>query len=370
MMIRNITKSEQIMTELKRLISEGSYKSGDKFPSENALAGQFHTTQLTMNKVTSQLVAEGLLIRKQGVGTFIQKQKKLSFDIIVENMYDNEATKLEDSQVEILQGILKSCNEKDISFNFLPFYNDEKTESILAGIKSGEIASDGHIFLKSQGYESLIGNFEKENINYVIFDYLGEKHYNTVVKERKKYIISAMEAVKSLGVNKIAFLGEEGKENTYDSIKYNSFIEGVDKLGFKKDFNYKLTGFDKGTGRDIKPEVAKKIISELEKSISSFQAVFIERNPQVNTVVEYLNKIDRTDIVLMVFGNVRIRTRYKGSLLMVQSDYTGFGKELVSFLERRINGDVNKKVLFPCELALYQNGNLTSMQKNKEGGLL
>ena len=71
MKINSVFKSAQLLIEIKKLINEGEFKPGDKFHSEQELAKIFETTQVTINKVTSQLVAEGLLFRKQGVGTFI-----------------------------------------------------------------------------------------------------------------------------------------------------------------------------------------------------------------------------------------------------------------------------------------------------------
>jgi len=81
MKINSVFKSAQLLIEIKKLINAGEYKPGDKFHSEQELAKIFETTQVTINKVTSQLVAEGILFRKQGVGTFINHKAPVKLEI-------------------------------------------------------------------------------------------------------------------------------------------------------------------------------------------------------------------------------------------------------------------------------------------------
>ena len=81
MKINSVFKSAQLLIEIKKLIIVGSFKPGDKFHSEQELAKIFETTQVTINKVTSQLVAEGLLFRKQGVGTFVNCELSKKTDL-------------------------------------------------------------------------------------------------------------------------------------------------------------------------------------------------------------------------------------------------------------------------------------------------
>lgn len=55
----------------RQLLSDGTYKPGDKYPSERELAEKYKVSRATANKVISNMVAEGLLQFRPGVGTFV-----------------------------------------------------------------------------------------------------------------------------------------------------------------------------------------------------------------------------------------------------------------------------------------------------------
>lgn len=63
--------------QLKELLSEHirESKHGDPIPTENALCDQFGVSRPTVRQAVSELVAEGYLIKIQGRGTFVSKQK-------------------------------------------------------------------------------------------------------------------------------------------------------------------------------------------------------------------------------------------------------------------------------------------------------
>ncbi len=52
-------------------ISKGEYGVGDLIPSENQLCKLYNVSRSTSQKALDELVNEGILIRKQGVGTFV-----------------------------------------------------------------------------------------------------------------------------------------------------------------------------------------------------------------------------------------------------------------------------------------------------------
>ncbi len=52
-------------------ISKGEYGVGDLLPSENQLCKMYNVSRSTSQKALDELVHEGILTRKQGVGTFV-----------------------------------------------------------------------------------------------------------------------------------------------------------------------------------------------------------------------------------------------------------------------------------------------------------
>lgn len=62
---------QQLMIRLKNDISAGIYPSGARIPSEQQLCETYNVSRVTVRKAILDLVQEGLLVRRQGKGTFV-----------------------------------------------------------------------------------------------------------------------------------------------------------------------------------------------------------------------------------------------------------------------------------------------------------
>jgi GntR family transcriptional regulator len=61
----------QTATALRTRIADGTWKEGDRLPPEWELCEQFGVSTITMRRAVGTLVAEGLVARLQGKGTFV-----------------------------------------------------------------------------------------------------------------------------------------------------------------------------------------------------------------------------------------------------------------------------------------------------------
>ena len=59
---------------LRELIESEEYKNGKMLPKEIELAEQLHISRNTLRQAINQLVFEGLLVRKKGVGTKVARK--------------------------------------------------------------------------------------------------------------------------------------------------------------------------------------------------------------------------------------------------------------------------------------------------------
>lgn len=66
-----VTLFEQVSQSISRLISEGHWKPGEMLPNEAELAKSFNVSQGTMRRALKMLVENGVLVRRQGRGTFV-----------------------------------------------------------------------------------------------------------------------------------------------------------------------------------------------------------------------------------------------------------------------------------------------------------
>jgi GntR family transcriptional regulator, histidine utilization repressor len=66
---------ERIKLSIREKIDLGELKPGDRISSELELAALFKASRMTANRALKELTAEGLIIRIQGVGSFVAKPK-------------------------------------------------------------------------------------------------------------------------------------------------------------------------------------------------------------------------------------------------------------------------------------------------------
>ena len=64
---------EQIVEGVKREISEGRLRPGQSLPSFRALAEELLVSVITVKRAYEELEHEGIIYRKQGLGTFVSE---------------------------------------------------------------------------------------------------------------------------------------------------------------------------------------------------------------------------------------------------------------------------------------------------------
>jgi GntR family transcriptional regulator len=82
----------QLKEKLKEKIKEGSWKENQKVPSERELMDIFKISRATARKALAELMIEGLIVRRQGIGTFVAKSKVLQ-NLIGELSFAQQAIK-------------------------------------------------------------------------------------------------------------------------------------------------------------------------------------------------------------------------------------------------------------------------------------
>lgn len=73
----NLPLYYQIMSMIKRGITNGMLKPGDLLPTEEQFCKRFDVSRTTIRQAFAALVKEGSIVRVQGKGTFIAQQQKL-----------------------------------------------------------------------------------------------------------------------------------------------------------------------------------------------------------------------------------------------------------------------------------------------------
>ena len=78
---------------IKNNICNGVWKVNDKIPSESELVKQLGYSRMTINRALRELTADGLLVRVQGVGSFVAEGQGHSALFQINNIADEIATR-------------------------------------------------------------------------------------------------------------------------------------------------------------------------------------------------------------------------------------------------------------------------------------
>lgn len=65
----------QLSDQFRQMIETGELKTGDRFPAELDLVKQLGVARITVRHAIDELVQDGLLVRRQGKGTFVAAPK-------------------------------------------------------------------------------------------------------------------------------------------------------------------------------------------------------------------------------------------------------------------------------------------------------
>lgn len=77
-----------IKEHIRNRIANGELQTGERIPSEAELVELFNTSRMTVNRALRELSGEGLLIRRQGQGSFVAEQQALSALLEVKSIAD------------------------------------------------------------------------------------------------------------------------------------------------------------------------------------------------------------------------------------------------------------------------------------------
>ncbi|MBM6842035.1 GntR family transcriptional regulator [[Clostridium] spiroforme] len=102
---------EQIMDQIKKMISHGDLKVNDPLPSVRALAKELKISALTVKKAYDNLEAEGFTTTIHGKGTYVSS---INQDILLEETKKEIEKLLEKAIIKARQSGISDSQIKDI----------------------------------------------------------------------------------------------------------------------------------------------------------------------------------------------------------------------------------------------------------------
>ena len=158
----------QLMMRLKNDMIAGVYPPGAKIPSEQVLCETYHVSRVTVRKALLDLVLAGLLVRRQGKGTFVA-DKRLQRDLQSISSFSYACGRM---------GLAASAKVVSIAWEAA---QPEDTERL--GIAEGgrvlevcrvRLCSGEPVMLETNRFPEAFAYLEHENLTGSLYDLLGK----------------------------------------------------------------------------------------------------------------------------------------------------------------------------------------------------
>lgn len=182
----------QLKERIKQKINENKLDTGDLIPSERVLARKYKVSRPTIRQALSELVNEGLLIRRKGRGTFVAKpkidygfiQRLTTFYEDMNNKGYQLKTNIRVKEIrQVTKGISKKLNlnrgQKVIFLDRIRYINEEPIVRVINFVPYEKCPELMNIDLKNKSLYKVLD--EKFNIKY----YKAEISLEPVVAEKR-----------------------------------------------------------------------------------------------------------------------------------------------------------------------------------------
>jgi GntR family transcriptional regulator, histidine utilization repressor len=103
---------EEVKFFLKQGLEKGTWRPGQKMPSEPDLTGRFGVARMTVNRALKELQAEGLIERRQGVGTFAAQLHRVSSSLTIRDIHEEILARGHAHRVQVRLAREESASEE------------------------------------------------------------------------------------------------------------------------------------------------------------------------------------------------------------------------------------------------------------------
>lgn len=224
--------SNQLHVILAKEIEAGVYPSGERFPSERALAERFGVSRPSVREAIAQLLAEGFLFRTVGRGTFISEQRsepersitrtsrQISF-WISESIFHF----VQPGYNQILTGVTDACRQRGYRVQFHSI--DETKQSVDLNFSNGVgvTSVDGNLVVGGVS-RHVLERLRRLDTPLLLADLLvAEEELASIQIDYASGTRQAIEYLQELGHTDISFIGFPGSQ------KYEAFWQSLEILG-------------------------------------------------------------------------------------------------------------------------------------------
>lgn len=312
----------KLSSHLKALI--GKMKLDQKMPSENDLCNEFSISRMTVNKVINALVAEGLLYRRKGSGTYVKsstsEKQPLRFLLPCQDFFLYDCTY---NLRLFLSGVMQGAARSGLEVKTVPVSKFNNPNNIDWGALS-DFNEETQVIVSGFWFSEVLPILRERNCKVAFLDFAfapGKKYPGYFKKwlllksDGRKMIKEMVLSLANSGRKKIAFL-------------FNSYPKD-DPLnaGFRD--GLAAAGLDFSQERCIYSENTDDMYDFFLKKTDSFDSVIISHNSLVRTALTLLKASGKRipeDVAVMAFNDHERFLNYDPPLAAAAFPYVNAGE--------------------------------------------
>ena len=359
----------QIYEDLIRGISDGSYPTGSRLPSEKELADLYSVSRITSKKALEMLADRGMIMRKPGKGSFVLDSSRQNSELQTpdyESFADSDSAgeitpqdTAEKRQLfgvimdmfdptfgcELLQGIEYECRRlrTDLMLRFTYGSGEEEARAISDMRARG---AQGILLMCSQNetYNENVLKLCVEKYPLVFFDRdMKGLPVPSATTDNYKASCELTEYLINKGHKKICFVSHSSMQTSSVKERFYGYRDTMGKHRLKTDENFWITDVDQflPTEEEQGAEEPDRV-----KTLSEY----IRQNPEVtayyavsfrygNLICQILKNLGITDKEVVCFDGITIDEWFPPIMTHVEQDQFRMGVEAVRLLSRRVQGE-------------------------------
>ncbi len=346
---RAFPQYRKIYDSLKRQISAGELKKGDKLPFERELCEKFGVERITVRKALSMLVDEHLIVKKPGVGSFVADEdaygtkhhqaKTLLF--LMKKSSNDIRSNSSAFNAQLFFLMEQVCHENGYSLLYLGYTEEiDLANYILENGVSG-------ILLVSTLPDMVYDIVFNTKVAAVCINHINER-FVSIMPDNATGIRIAMEHLIGMGHDKIAFIGgAAGAINARERLDSFVSIKQVRSLPQRSDWLFEGDWTYESGKTAINGVLAKESVADLPTAImaaSDMMAI-----GAMDAIREAGLKIP-DDISVVGFDDIGMSGICSPPLTTIQTDPLAMATVAVNELLRILKGNERMGCLYVLRL--------------------
>jgi LacI family repressor for deo operon, udp, cdd, tsx, nupC, and nupG len=329
---------QQVKRALEEQILQGFLSEGDLIPSERELCSRFAVSATPVRRALQELVREGLVHRRPGVGSFVSSAtKSIDLLLLIIGFHTTEWRSAAFLFSELIGGIANVAWQRQATFSVahVPTDFDDLGSYLRSVIEEGTF--DG-VLLR------LAGDLRQEHISPLLetgFPYVVIKRYlpggsiNCVINDDVKGAFMATEHLIRLGHTRIGLLSPRNIAVGRD--RCQGYFEALQSYDLRA--NPDLVCYTDDLMEESGRQATAKLLELNEKPTAIFAPSDIMAAGAYRAILEAGLRIPE-DIAVVGFDDIPPAATYTPPLTTVRTPYFEFGAEAASLLMDILSGEV------------------------------